>query len=508
MRLNAILDRIGSWMNRHWVWCGVIWSAIYWFTVITRASHEPFIFDEVVSWRVARLPSMAAVWDALMRGFDQELPLTHLLVRWSQSLLGPTHLGTRLPGAIGFWLLMWCLYVLLKRRVPVPYALMGMLLPVITDAWGFAYQARAYGMMLGAGSVAFLSWDTAANDPKWRRPALVGITLALLVALSSHMMAVMLGLPLALGEVLRSIERRRIDIPVWIAFCLAIPAIVIYPKVLSGAAGLDIQGMYPRPEAIAAFYSGVLRPAVFPLLAAFLVVYLVGREASLPDSIRLPRHLGAALIACALLPAIFIAIAFATKHFFFVPRYGMLAMIGLAALLATGASWACRGSLRSGVAIVLVIFAWVSVTRVAPALKRSSGPVAAFGDEFPLLREAIRQDLPVVVSDPSAFLLSGFYYPESDAKLLHFVTDAKGAAHHSDAAINQEILSRMQQVMSLGGSVDQYAEFVHKNPRFIVYVEDERPPDWLYEMLLKERCVVTLRTQSGGESLFTVEAAP
>jgi len=58
MRLKAMLDRIGTWMNRHWLWCGVIWSAIFWFTVITRASHEPFIFDEVVSWRVARLPSL------------------------------------------------------------------------------------------------------------------------------------------------------------------------------------------------------------------------------------------------------------------------------------------------------------------------------------------------------------------------------------------------------------------------------------------------------------------
>jgi hypothetical protein len=155
-----------------------------------------------------------------------------------------------------------------------------------------------------------------------------------------------------------------------------------------------------------------------------------------------------------------------------------------------------------------VMFAWIGVTRVGPALKRSSGPVAAFAGEFPLLKEAIRQDLPVVVSDPSAFLLASFYYPESDAKLLHFVTDREGAAHHSDAAINQEILSRMQQVMSMGGSVEPYGEFVRANRRFVVYVEDERPPAWLYEILLRERCVVTLRTQTGGESLLTVEAAP
>jgi hypothetical protein len=186
----------------------------------------------------------------------------------------------------------------------------------------------------------------------------------------------------------------------------------------------------------------------------------------------------------------------------------MLAIIGLSVLLATAAAWACRGSVRAGVAIVLAIFAWVGVTRVGPALKRSSGPVAAFAGEFPLLREAIRQDLPVVVSDPSAFIRASFYYSEPDAKLLHFVTDREAAAHHSDSAINQEILSRMQQVMSMGGSVERYADFVRANRRFVVYVEDERPPEWLYEMLLKEHCVVTLRTQSGGEALLTVEAAP
>jgi hypothetical protein len=507
MHLNTILDRIGSWMNRHWVACGMIWSAVFWFTMIVRASHEPFIFDEVVSWRVARLPSIAAVWDALMRGFDQELPLTHILVRASHSLLGPTHFATRLPGALGFFLLMWCLYILLIRRLPVPYAMTGMLLPVVTEAWGFAYQARAYGIMMGAGALAVLSWDTAANEPRWRKLALAGITVGLLIALSTHMMAVMLGLPLAVGEILRSIDRRRIDIPVWIAFALSIPAIVIYPVVLSAAAGLDISGMYPRPEAIAGFYSGLLKPAVFPLLGAFLLVYLAGREKDLPDMVRLPRYLSGALIACAALPAIFITIAFAIKHFFFVPRYGMLAIIGLAALIATATAWACRASLRSGAAIVLVVAAWIGVTRVGPALKRSS-PDVAFAGEFPLLKEAIRLELPVVVSDPSAFLLSGFYYSESDAKLLHYVTDIKNAANHSDAAINQEILHRMQQTMPLGGSVIPYEEFVRTNRRFVVYIEDERPPEWLFAALLKRGCTVTLRTQAGGESLVTVDATP
>jgi len=395
---------------------------------------------------------------------------------------------------------------LLKRRVPVPYALAGMLLPVVTEAWSYACQARAYGLMLGAGAFAILMWDTAGGGYRGRKLALVGLTLGLVAALSTHMMAVMLGLPLALGEILRSLERRRIDFPVWIAFALSIPSVVIYPKVLAAASGLDLNGLYPRPGAIATFYAVLLKPAVLPVLLAAIAVYIAGWSPVAKGRFSLPRYLVIALLACAALPAVFITIAFLSHHFFFVTRYGLLSIIGVAALLAACAASVCLGSLRCGAAIVVVLAGWIAVSRVAPAFKRSNGPQAAFAEQYPLLRGTIRGELPVLVSDPTAFFLSSFYYSDADAARLHFVTDVEGAARSAGEAINHELLARIQHALPMRSSIELYSEFVRRNPHFVVYVQNEQPPEWIYALLLRDRCVVTLKTLSGGESLLAVQS--
>jgi hypothetical protein len=505
---GTLLDRIGVWVSRHGTWCLIAFSAIYWFVVLRHAAHDPFTFDEVTTWKVARLPTVAAMWRALLGGVDQELPLTHLLVRLSHSLFGPSHLSSRIPSAFGFWICLLSVYALLKRYVAVPFALAGMILPAITPAWGFALEARAYGVLLGASAFAMVCWQTATCGSRLRKPALVGITVALAIALSTHMMAVMLALPFALGELLRSRERRRIDFPVWAAFGLAAPAVLVYPPVLSAAPDFDLHNLHPTLASIPGFYALLLKPTVFPILAAVLAVYLVGRNSDNGRNSRLPRYLVAALVALAVLPAVFITIGFSTSQFFFTPRYGLLAVIGLAALMAAAASDACRGSVRSGMAILVVLAGWDAVPRVTLMLRPLPPPEIAFAGEYSLLREAVRGDLPVVVSDPTAFWLTAFYWPQPDADRLHYVTDHENAWRSEDEDINQQIVSRLLTHLPARGSVETYAAFVRRNPRFVVYVNDECPPHWLNYLLNRDRSVVTLQNYSGGESLYTVDVAP
>ncbi len=172
-----------------------------------RAASQPYIFDELTSWRLARLPTIGATWAALQAGIDQQLILQPLFIRFSHSLFGYGQLATRLPALTGFWIMMLGLYVFLRRRLPASYALVGMLLPTLTFAWGFAFQARAYGPVLGCAAIALVAWQSAAAD-EYRPFALPAITLSLAIALASHMGAVMLAIPLVAGEVVRSVRRR------------------------------------------------------------------------------------------------------------------------------------------------------------------------------------------------------------------------------------------------------------------------------------------------------------
>ena len=76
------------------------------------------------------------------------------------------------------------LYAFLKRRPPLPYALIGMIVPMLTFAWPYAFEARAYGVLLGCEAVALLAWSTVAEE-RLRRRSLVAIALSLAVGLAA-----------------------------------------------------------------------------------------------------------------------------------------------------------------------------------------------------------------------------------------------------------------------------------------------------------------------------------
>ena len=68
-------------------------------------------------------------------------------------------------------------------------ALMGMLLPLsIPQAYFYAYEARAYGMVLGFCGAAVVCWDLAHATP-WRGLALLGLPLCLAAAVASTLYA-------------------------------------------------------------------------------------------------------------------------------------------------------------------------------------------------------------------------------------------------------------------------------------------------------------------------------
>ena len=500
------LDRTSLWINRHgWLAFAVV-SAAYWAIALRKAASEIFSFDELVTWHVARLPTLPAMYRALLAGVDQQLPMSHLLVRASLDLFGASHLASRLPAVFGFWVMLLSLYILLKRFVPVPFALAGAILPLFTMVWEYACQARSYGVILGAGAFALLCWHEAATGSRFRRPALAGLTLSLFLALSCHMMSSLMALPFAVGEAARSWERRRIDIPIWIAFALSTPAVLLYPAVFAAVRSFSLENLYPHPSAIVEFYSLLLRSAITPLLAAALAAYAVATVG--PETRRplLPRPLALALAGFALLPAIFVIVAFATRHFFFVPRYGVLAIVGIAPLLAAGAAYACRFSHRAGVAVLLVLAAWMAVTRL-PAVRPGPDPAHQFATAYPLLNDALKSGFPVLASSPTAFLEADFYLPPQETSRLTYVVDFVNARRSSGEDIVQHLLLLDRQYLPLRASVMPVEEFLARRQTFLVHAVSTGASNWLFASLPTDRFRITLRARSDDESVLEVEPA-
>jgi hypothetical protein len=162
--------------------------------------------------------------ESLYAGTDQNLPLVHFFVRICYKLLGVSEFSTRLPALVGFWVLLGCTFLSLRKRLPLCCAFAGTLFPMVTMTWPYSFEGRAYGILLGCRAAAMFCWQSAAEArPPRRFWWLAGTSMAIALTLVCHCMGVLLAVPLAAGEVERSLPRKKIDWAMWPAFLIPAP---------------------------------------------------------------------------------------------------------------------------------------------------------------------------------------------------------------------------------------------------------------------------------------------
>jgi Dolichyl-phosphate-mannose-protein mannosyltransferase len=470
-----------------------------------RAWYRPMWQDELYTWNIARLPGARAIWDVLHAGADQNLPLSHLSVRVSHSLFGPGELATRLPALTGFWIMLLCLYVFLRRRLPLPYALVGTLFPMLTFAWQYAFEARAYGILLGCAAAALLAWQTAAED-RMRPVALALLALALAVALGSHYGALQLAIPLGAGEIVRSLHRRRVDVPVWIAFGAASLVTLMYPGLLAPTANWDLHGLQPTVSAIGGFYGAAFRTAVAPLIAGAVAVYVAGRDRVTPGSgeLKLPVHETAALVGFVLAPGVYFMTGLASNHFVFANRHGVLVVIGAAGWAAILLFRLMAASRRAGTVFVLSIAGWLALSRAKEALAERRPPAVQVAQENPLLARALADGRPVVIANQQLLMQADHYLP-AEAGRAWYLMDWDAGRHYLEQDEANQLTSRAARYLPLKAHVELFDRFTQRNPHFLLHT-DERFQQWLYDLLLRRGWKLTVLSRIGAESLIEVSA--
>ena len=97
-------------VERHklWLLCG--FSVLYLVGTCIIASQKLLWNDELFTLYISRLPSLSAIWSALVTGADQSPPLFFIITRASLLLFGANHLAVRLPEVLGFWIMSLCLF--------------------------------------------------------------------------------------------------------------------------------------------------------------------------------------------------------------------------------------------------------------------------------------------------------------------------------------------------------------------------------------------------------------
>ena len=147
--------------------------------------------------------------------------LSHAAIR----LFGPGAFAIRLPSLLGYLLMQLCLFYFVRRIANQHAAIFAMAFPAMTATLFYSAEGRPYGLLLGFYGLAMVSWQSAARRQSQRTASLILLALAVALTLNTHYFGVLLLLPLCAAELFRTIQRRRLDVPVAAAILLGMACI-------------------------------------------------------------------------------------------------------------------------------------------------------------------------------------------------------------------------------------------------------------------------------------------
>jgi hypothetical protein len=492
--------------RRKWLVLGVV-SSVYFFTTWILASNKPMWNDEMFTYFIARAPTLSSVWSALLTGADQNPFPFYILSRWSLSLFGGNELALRLPEMIGVWGAGFCLFLIVARLAEPLYGFVAMVFLFVTGANFYSYEARPYGLVLAFSSLAWLFWQQA-TDGRRRRLSLLGLAGSLAAAVCSHYYAVFVLVPLGVGELIRSLVRRRVEWPIWLAMMGALSPLLFMIPLIQQASSYS-QGFWARPSlgSIPEAYSTLLMPAsLLALVSVFLggsymLTHSIGsgsRSAARHSPI--PPHEIAAAVGFVALPIITVlATMMTTGAFTF--RYALPTVLGVCVLVALTMERLFREYAFVGMAIFSLLCVGFCVLSVRN-LQGIQG--ASLGRVYDLIGREPDRSLPVVVSDAHSFMSLSHYAPRELSSRLVYLADPKASLRHLGYdTVDRGILDLKPW---FGFHIEEYGPYLQAQPKFLVYVSTGRLSglNWLLTELASAPYQIELRARIGDHLLFLV----
>jgi len=484
MRTNLRLDRIDValelFCERHKLLLIAFFSSIYGVGTCMLAARRALWNDELFTLYISQLPSFGEIWAALLTGGEQIPPFFHLVTRLSLNLLGVNELAIRFPQVLGFWLMSLCLFHIVAKRSSALCGFGAMLFPLVTGAYEYAHEGRPYGMVLGFAALALICWQKAAEEPR-RKAFLIGLALSMAAAISSHYYAVFLLVPLGAGEAMRSIARKRFDLPIWIAFASGfIPLVLFLPLIQESIKQSSIFWAQPNWRSALQFYYSMLAPALMPIMAMlilsgfFAVSQTSTRNDRMAHAASMPSHEIVAALGFITLPFVAWTVA-ALFTGAMTPRYVISTIIGLSIAIAF-----FPRSLSSGSAIVNGSFVICLLGGFFSVQLRGLQNIAEVQSHrvraIELLHSNGHKRLPIVASDLNTFTTLAHYAPKQIAERLVYLSDAQASLKYlKHSSVDQGILD-LKPWFRL--NIEEYRRFISEQKQFLVYGGTD--PNWVW----------------------------
>lgn len=458
-------------------------AAVLYAVVAASLSMRALWYDELTTYYIAKSSTLERFFSALAN-FDLNPPLQAALTMLTFRWFGDSNFAARIPSMLAFWVASVCLYQFVSYRLGRFYGLIAMLTLWSTTFFQYASEARPYALMIAFLGIAMVNWQRSWKTA--RRPLrLFGTGLGVAGILMSHVFGSLALIPLGIAEIVRSLDRRKVDWPMWAAFIAPAPCLLVCLPMLHQYGHLALvcppQFQASLLKAIT-FYGEVMSGGSLALLAAVAAGLLIPQSKVASQDARCGLK-KPELVLCVglLLVPIAIDLLLMRRGGAFWPRYGIVSAIGLAVLFAhffARAIGTNRLAAATAAGVLLTAFAihWL----VEPALQPTGNVMTkriAFKDLDPRL--------PLVTASGLTFFEMNKREDDALLSRVYYLTDREAAIKYAHATIFENF-DRLQHFFPIRGRVTAYNDFIKRTPRFFVLCTLDYPEDWLVPKLMSE----------------------
>lgn len=470
------------------LWVLLVYSIFLVATTVMIASRRHLWWDEIQTMLIASLPSLKAMWSAMLAGADWQSPGVFLPLHYLCQFFGASALVGRLIGIVPYWLATLVLYYSVARRTTPAYGFIAMLFPSLSGAFIYSFEMRPYASVLLLTACTFLSWQLT-KEYRFRRFALPALTVSLGTLACVHYNACLVALPLLAGEAAILVRRKKADYPVLISISCA--ALFLIPLIPHIRAIRHYSAAYHMPHTFAAFlelYTGLFSRAIVlaPLAIAGFFVWRAFSKDERPD-----LHLDtdglryweiAAAATFLILPIVYFFLSIFTGALHY--RHVLDTVIGASVLLAF-LCYAWRRSLAPLAGIVLGLLALNLFFNVSERLRSPDeygwGTYARYIDLFnPRSAFATPSQEPIVMGAGPYLVAYKYGAPELARRSFYLMADPQWRQAAPDAVYNRNFYRAFREMLPPGEMhADGYSSFIQTHDRFLLY----DPDPWLVKRL-------------------------
>jgi hypothetical protein len=479
-------------------WFGLpllVWALLALTTVVSFAwSHAHLLWiDEFLAFYTDSLPTFGDVMRVQLHyPIVIDPPVQHMMVHAFMDLFGVGILALRLPSLIGFLLFQVCIYLFCSRMAGKRAGVIGMLFPLFTCTVFHSVNGRPYALLMGLFMLSLVMWQKAIRAGEAGTPrtlVLVGLWLALALAISTQFFGVLLLVPVWIGELARTISRRRIDKAVLGTLVLGAGSVVLILPFL-GATRIYRVHYIPGDMSlryVAEIYRNILQDGPFQLahrwqmtlIAAFVLVLVAGA------AVRLRKHLDtsyewAAVAAMALIPVFGHELEVYVTHTL-MPRYVLPGVGGFA--VAAGLVFAGpvrRSAVFYGSLVVLLALGMgLSLRDIQLEHVRSDGILASCRETPAVKSELDSRPADKLYFQTLAQYFTASYYEPDPQRRARMVLLTDQEELQWQGVDNFYILTQnLRRFSSL--PIVSYDQFLMlKNPLIVYYVNQSDGDNWL-----------------------------